>query len=248
MTASRPRSKVIQLRDRLPPDRTAPAEPAAPDDAAIAEPAVKKRGRPRLGKAVARDLSRDEEILRIAAEVVWKKGFSGTKLGDIAEAAGIVKGSLYHYFDSKEEIYERLVENVRGMLDFDAEVKGTAPAADRLGHLVRTRLSTTVQYPLEVALLVRELIHMKGPAGEWAREDPKKYFNAIRQIIIQGQKEGTFRAVDPDIIASVIHGIFAHLPNWYRRGGRIEPDALTDEVTEYILAGLLKPGARKPAK
>lgn len=237
-------SNIVDIRDRVAKEDS--AKPAAPE-AAPQEP-VKRRGRPRLGKAVARDLSRDEEILKIAAEVVWKKGFSGTKLGDIAEAAGIVKGSLYHYFDSKEEIYERLVKNVRGMLDFDAEVKGSAPAAERLEHLVRTRLETTVQYPLEVALLVRELIHMKGPVGDWAREDPKKYFNAIRQIIIQGQKEGAFRPVDPDIIASVIHGIFAQLPNWYRRGGRISPDALTDEVTEYILAGLLVERPKRSAK
>ncbi|WP_281783680.1 TetR/AcrR family transcriptional regulator [Sinimarinibacterium flocculans] len=238
------RSKVVSIHDRSGKESGEAHAGKAAGSEVTAEP-VKRRGRPRLGKAVARDLSRDEEILRIAAEVVWKKGFSGTKLGDIAEAAGIVKGSLYHYFDSKEEIYERLVKNVRGMLDFDAEVKGSSPAAERLEHLVRTRLDTTVQYPLEVALLVRELIHMKGPAGDWAREDPKKYFNAIRQIIIQGQKEGTFRPVDPDVIASVIHGIFAHLPNWYRRGGRIDPEALTDEVTEFILTGLLQNPPRR---
>ena len=207
---------------------------------AMTEIPRRPRGRPRHGSPVARDLARDEEILRIAAEVIWKKGFAGAKLDDIAEAAGIVKGSLYHYFESKEEIYDRLIKNVRGTLDFDAEVSGAAPAAERLAHLVRTRLALTVEYPMEVALLVKELIHLKGPAGDWAREDPKKYFNAIRQILLQGQKEGSFRALDIDVIASTIHGIFSHLPNWYRKGGRISPDELVDEMTEYILAGVLK--------
>jgi len=221
---------------------------------AAAAPAVKvdegvprrPRGRPRHGTPVARDLARDEEILQIAAEVIWKKGFAGAKLDDIAEAAGIVKGSLYHYFESKEEIYERLIRNVRGTLDFEAEVTGPAPAAERLAHLVRTRLALTTEYPVEVALLVRELIHLKGLTGDWAREDPKRYFNAIRQIILQGQKEGAFRPVDIDVIASTIGGIFAHLPYWYRKGGRVSQEELVDEMTEYIIAGVLKDPSLAP--
>lgn len=200
----------------------------------------RKRGRPRLGKAVARDLSRDEEILKIAAEVVWRKGFSGTKLSDIAEAAGIVKGSLYHYFDSKEEIYERIVNNVRGMLDFDAEFEGDSPAAERLERFVRRHLEVIFRYPVEVALLVRDLVRMKGPAGDWAREGPKRRQQALRLLILQGQKEGSFRAVDTDAVASAIQGIFSHVPTWYRDSDRRDAGALTDELTEYVLTGLLK--------
>jgi len=196
------------------------------------------RGRPRKGKALGRELPRDEEILRIAADVMHQKGLDGARLDDIAKEAGIVKGSLYHYFGSKEEIYQRLVENVRGRIDFDEEMKGSDPAPNRLDHLVRTRVETTAQHPLEIELLVRELVRMPGPVGEWAREDPKRYFRAIRQIIIQGIKEGKFRPVDPDIVASVILGILAHLPTWYRRDSRITPDALVDEVTEFVMAGL----------
>jgi len=231
----------------LPVKAAATTARTQPEGVADASPPRRPRGRPRHGDPVARDLARDEEILRIAAEVIWKKGFAGAKLDDIAAAAGIVNGSLYHYFESKEEIYDRLIKNVRGTLDFDAEVKPDRPAAERLAHLVRTRLELTVEYPVEVALLVRELVHLKGPAGDWAREDPKKYFNAVRQIILQGQKEGTFRPVDIDVVASTIFGIFAHLPYWYRKGGRISPEALVDEMSEYIIAGVLKdPGrARK---
>jgi AcrR family transcriptional regulator len=216
-------------------------EQATPEEAnaeAETPPAPRRRGRPRKGKAMGRELPRDEELLKIAAEVLYKKGFDRARLDDIAREAGIVKGSLYHYFGSKEEIYERLVENVRGRIDFEQEVKGKAPAPERLEHLLQTRLETTVEYPLEVALLARELVRMEGAVGDWAREDPKRYFVAIRQIIIQGQKEGSFRAVDPDIIASVIFGVLAHLPTWYRRGGRISPESLVQEVSEFILAGL----------
>jgi len=236
-TRKRVKNNVVELKTAKSAAKLEKSTPSV-----VAEPELPRRGRgrPRKGTAAGRNLPRDEEILKIAAEVLYKKGLDAAQFDDIAEAAGIVKGSLYHYFSSKEEIYERLVENVRGRIDFEQEVKGKAPARERLDHLVRTRLATTVEYPLEVGLLVRELVRMTGPAGDWAREDPKRYFVAIRQIILQGQKEGTFRAVDPDIMASVIFGILAHLPTWYRLGGRIAPDALVEEITEFVLCGLLK--------
>lgn len=216
------------------PDLTTPA-PLTP----------RRRGRPRLGKAVARDLSRDEEILKIAAEVVWQKGFSGTKLSDIAEAAGIVKGSLYHYFDSKEEIYDRILANVRGMLSFDAEFEGDTPAVDRLERFVRRHLDVIFRYPLEMALLVRDLVRMKGPTGDWAREGPLQRHHALKQLIVQGQAEGSFRQVDADLVASAIQGIFSHIPNWYRRAEHADAATLTSDLTEYVLSGLLKvPRAR----
>ena len=191
---------------------------------------------------MARDLSRDEEILKIAVEVVWRKGFAGTKLSDIAEAAGIVKGSLYHYFDSKEEIYERLVGNVRSLFDVDTDLAGNGSAAERLEHFIRGQMAVILEHPLEIALLARDLTRMKGAVGDWAREGPKKTFGVIRQIILQGQKEGSFRAADPDVVAGMIQGTLGHVPNWYRGGDAMPPEALTDELVDYIIAGVRQRG------
>ena len=201
-------------------------------------PTGRRRGRPRLGRAVARDLSRDEEILQIAVEVVWRKGFAGTKLSDIAEAAGIVKGSLYHYFDSKEEIYARLVNNVRALFEGEADLDTSGTAVERLEQFVRSRVDVILQHPLEIALLNRDLVRMKGTIGDWAREGPKKNFAVIRKIILQGQKDGSFRAADPDLVSSMILGVLAHVPNWYHRDHPSQPEELMREVLEYVLGGI----------
>ncbi len=198
----------------------------------------RRRGRPRLGKAVARDLSRDEEILRIAAEVIWAKGFSGAKLGDIAAAAGIVKGSLYHYFDSKEEIYERLFRRVRTLSDFDGQGVPGSSARKRLDYFLQAHLNVSTSHPLEAALLARDMVRMQGTLGEWARSTPKRHAGTIRQLVIQGQKEGEFRATDPDAIAGVIMGILAHVPHWILEAQPSDPEAVAREMCEFVLAGL----------
>lgn len=221
------------------PEATERRLPSSPG-AILQETATgRRRGRPRLGRAVARDLSRDEEILKIAVEVVWRKGFSGTKLSDIAEAAGIVKGSLYHYFDSKEEIYARLVNNVRSLFDNEADLSAEGTAVERLEQFIRSRVEVILRHPLEIALLNRDLVRMKGVIGDWAREGPKKNFAVIRKIVLQGQKEGHFRAADPDLVAAMILGVLAHVPNWYHRDHPAQPEELMREVVEYVLGGIV---------
>lgn len=202
------------------------------------------RGRPRLGQAVARDLSRDEEILRIAVGVVWRKGFAGTKLSDIAEAAGIVKGSLYHYFDSKEEIYERLVRNVRGLFEMDAAQESSGTGLERMEVFLREQLAVILAHPMEIALLTRDLVRMRGPTGDWAREGPKKQYALLRKLLLQGQKEGSVRVTDPDMAASMILGVLAHVPNWYRPAEQTDTPALIDEIVDFILTGLAGPSSQ----
>ena len=68
------------------------------------------RGRPRLGKPVARHLPRDEEILRIAAVVFHRKGYEATKVEDVAREAGLVRGSIYNYFRTKEDLYRKILQ------------------------------------------------------------------------------------------------------------------------------------------
>lgn len=210
---------------------------------ALSKAKPRRRGRPRQGKAVARDLPRDEEILKIAAEVFYKLGFEGTKLDDIAREAGIVRGSLYHYFGSKEEIYDRLVNNVVGTLDVEEEAARDGPPAERLEHILRTRLQLTVAYPTEVGLIGRQLVRMDGEVGEWARNFRRKHFAALRQLIVAGQKEGVFRAGDPDILAATTLGLLVQVCDWYRPGGRVGAEALIEEMVEFVMGGLREPTA-----
>ena len=54
-------------------------------------------------------VTRREEILRAALRLFVRKGYAGTKVGDIAEAVGMSAGLMFHYFDSKEALYEELI-------------------------------------------------------------------------------------------------------------------------------------------
>ena len=205
----------------------------------------RRRGRPRQGRAVARHLPRDDEILKIAAEVFFEQGYNGAKLEDIARQAGIVKGSLYHYFESKEHMYERLIAEVKSLADVEAAVKSDLPVDERLAEIVRRRVELVVRNPVEIGIISRHLVRMDGKAGEWARTYRRNFLHGLRDIIEQGQADGTFRPGDPDVLASFILGTITVITEWYRPGGRLDAEEITEEMVAFVLQGV---GVRLPRR
>jgi TetR/AcrR family transcriptional regulator, cholesterol catabolism regulator len=224
--------------------RTTPVVGAEPD--AELEDGGRRRGRPRQGRAVARHLPRDDEILKIAAEVFFEQGYNGAKLEDIARQAGIVKGSLYHYFESKEHMYERLIDEVKNLADIGAEAGGDLPVEDRMAEIVRRRMELVVRNPVEIGIISRHLVRMDGKAGEWARDYRRNFVHGLRDIIEEGQADGVFRPGDPDVLATFILGTITVVTEWYRPGGRLSAEEITEEMVAFVLQGLgVRPARRR---
>ena len=211
----------------------------------------KRRGRPRQGRAVARHLPRDEEILKIAAEVFLARGFDGAKLDHIADAAGIVKGSLYHYFDSKEDIFARLITQITDMVEATDVIREQSPPDVTLRQVVRAQAELVVENPVEMGILARQLVQMEGEVGEWARSVRRRYLDDVRDLILTGQKKGVFREGDPTLLAELVLGSVTVVTEWYRPGGRVDGEQMADELTEFIMHAMspsAAPKRRRPAR
>src|SRR5690554_5047669 len=92
----------------------------------------------------AKGLERAEPIMYIAEKLFHKQGYAQTSMDDIARAAGLLKGSLYYYMDSKEDLLFRIVEDVhevsRAQLDAARHQEGV-PALARLLHFVEEQVT-----------------------------------------------------------------------------------------------------------
>jgi AcrR family transcriptional regulator len=217
------------------------SQPVADD---TEDPRAPRRGRPRQGKPIARHLPRDEEILKIAGEVFFQRGFDGAKLEDIAKEAGIVKGSLYHYFESKEDIYSRLIEEIVTLADFKEPIDPSISPNVRLEEMVRRRVDMVARNPVEIGILGRQMAHMDGEIGDWARNYRRRNYEALRDVIVAGQEIGEFRPADADALAAFILGSLTVLCEWYRPGGRIDGEHLGDEMAEFIMAAVRAPSPK----
>src|SRR5690348_10020612 len=94
--------------------------------------------------------SRWDEVLSVAAEVFGEKGYRAATLRDIASRLGMLKGSLYYYIDSKEDLLFEILRrsHLRGV-EFVAEtadIRAAAPA-ERLAHLIRNWMAGVASLP-----------------------------------------------------------------------------------------------------
>ena len=186
------------------------------------------------------------QLLDAAVRVFARKGFHASRVGDIAEEAGVAHGLLYHYFKSKDQVLEAVFhENWSVLLARIASVEETdEPAPDQLRHIATIVLRTWLHVPDVVRVVIREF----GRSPELAERigDLAQPIDAIQRVIERGIGRGEFRKdVDPVFAAAVVYGsIDELLTGWVL--GRLpagEDDVAAAERTlcEVSLLGLQEP-------
>ena len=161
------------------------------------------------------------QILAAAVRVFARRGYHGSRVGDIAEEAGVAHGLLYHYFSSKEEVLGIVFSENWGELiaRFRAVEEADEPAAEKLGGLAKILLRTWRNDPDLVTVMVREVArsaHLQAQVLE-----VREAFAILQRVIEQGQREGSFR---PDVDS--------HFASWIIYGG------LEEVLTGWVLGGL----------
>ena len=186
------------------------------------------------------------QLLDAAVRVFARKGFHASRVGDIAEEAGVAHGLLYHYFKSKDQVLEAVFhENWSVLLERIASVEETdEPAADQLRHIATIVLRTWLHLPDVVRVVIREF--GRSPELEERLGELTQPINAIQRVIERGIERGEFRKdIDPRFAAAVVYGsIDELLTAWVL--GRLpsaEEDVAAAERTllEVSLLGLQQP-------
>jgi AcrR family transcriptional regulator len=185
------------------------------------------------------------QILGAAVRVFARKGFHASRVGDIAEEAGVAHGLLYHYFDSKDAVLEAVFhENWSVLLMRIGSVEETdEPAADQLRHIATIILRTWLHLPDVVRVVIQEF----GRSPELAERigDLAQPIELFQRVIERGIARGEFREdIDPRVAATIVYGgIDELLTGWVLdRLPAGEDDVAVAEKTyfEINLSGLLK--------
>jgi AcrR family transcriptional regulator len=146
-------------------------------------------------------------ILQAAVRVFARKGFHASRVGDIAEEAGVAHGLLYHYFASKDELLETVFHDTWTDLLAamrDVEESG-APAREQLRGVAAILLRSWRRDPELVRVLVREVA--RSPHLQERLAEVGEAFAAIRRMIERGQADGDFRAdLDARLASFVFYG------------------------------------------
>ena len=195
-----------------------------------------------LSERAAGSEEKRRQILEAAVRVFARKGFHTSRVGDIAEEAGVAHGLLYHYFSSKDEVLEMVFRENWGVLleRIHAVEEGGEPASEQLRHVAVILLRTWLHTPDVVRVLVREIA--RSPEVQDRIGELVKPIESIRRIIERGQASGDFRPdLDPALAATVFYGgIDELLTGWVLGqlpGGDADVSAAERTFVDVLRAG-----------
>ncbi len=194
--------------------------------------------------------SRREELLAIAAELFAQRGFKNTTVRDIADAAGILSGSLYHHFDSKESMVDEILSTFQTELfkTYDEIVGSDLDARAKVEAVVRASFEAIDQHHAEVAIFQNDSAYlMQFDRFGYLREHNVRFRSMWLDLLREGVASGALRPdLDAELVFRFIRDTVWVAVRWYRPGGEMAVGQVADQYLSVILEGIA--ARRRPVR
>jgi len=148
-------------------------------------------------------------IIDAALKIFWERGYANARMADIARRAGVSYGLVYHYFGSKEVLFEMIVESWWSALYamMEKEITSGDDIRDKLVNIIEFFLNTYGQKPNLMSIFVSEVCRSSVYHTEEGLSRFLKFFNLCEQIMVQGQKSGfLIKDVPPHHLTYIFYG------------------------------------------
>jgi AcrR family transcriptional regulator len=186
------------------------------------------------------------EIVEAAGRLFAQQGFDGTSLQDIANEVGVLKGSLYHYITSKEDLLADVVQLGQQGLQENITLCNnfTGSPIDQViaftyGHVC---LNATPERIERASVFFHDWEKVKPDRRRDLVKDRDDYERYLRDVLTAGREDGS---IDPDVnirnCSFAILGVITSYNRWYRPGGPLTPDQLGREFAAFSLAAVRTP-------
>jgi TetR/AcrR family transcriptional regulator, cholesterol catabolism regulator len=183
--------------------------------------------------------TRRRELTREAARLFAQKGYHGTSIGDIADALGIQKASLYAHIASKEDLlYETMCEGADAFHAALDAIPDGLPTVEKIRLALRGHLRVVAEQLDVATVFVQEWRYLEGDRREEIVAERRRYEERIRELFREGREHSELRA-DLDENAAAL--LLLSAANWAYTW--LQPGRDTDEVADRFFA-LLVDGMR----
>jgi AcrR family transcriptional regulator len=184
---------------------------------------------------------RELEIIAAAAAIFKEKGYQAATTRDIAAAVGIQQATLYYYVKSKEELLYLVVREPIDRLyqQFEDISKADLPARAKIEQGIAVHLAAFDDNYPHMLVFVQELHNVVQALRDRLQDFPRRYQSLWEDILRQGVATGELRPeLDITATALMILGMCNWMFRWYRKGGRLDTQALAKQYAAAILDGL----------
>lgn len=186
-------------------------------------------------------VSKEQEIITVAARLFKEKGYRATTLEDIAVAVGMLKGSLYYYIRSKEELLYLVVRDpIRQAYNkLEEIVNSDAPVRTKIAQAIANHMTLFHQHYPHIAVYLHDYHHLLEKLQDNVIETPKHYQRLWAILLQQGIASGELRQdLDVKVAGYAILGMCNWVYRWYKPTGKLPAEEVATVFTKLVLEGL----------
>jgi len=186
--------------------------------------------------------TRLEEVLHSAANIFFTKGFHASSIEDVARDVGMLKGSLYYYIKSKDDLLFRLL--LAGIEDGDAfiarQIDAHGDPLEQLERAIRAQIDYIIQNRVPFGLFLHEFDSLSGKRQHKLISVMSRYNSRFVELVRRGQEQGKLVEGDPSILVNGILGMCNWLYRWYDTDYGSGPEQIKEIFIRMILKGIAR--------
>jgi AcrR family transcriptional regulator len=194
------------------------------------------------GGSQSQPATRLEEVLQSAANIFFAKGFHATSIEDVARDVGMLKGSLYYYIKSKDDLLFQLL--LAGIEDGDAfiarQIDVAGDPVEQLERAIRAQIDYIIQNKVPFGLFLHEFDSLSGKRQHKLISVMSRYNSRFVDLVRRGQQQGQLIDGEPWLIVNGILGMCNWLYRWYDTDHVSGPEQIKQVFLRMILSGIQK--------
>lgn len=209
----------------------------------VVEPASEPVQRPARGRG-------RDAILQAAAETFREKGFDRATMEDLAAQLGLLKASLYYYFQSKYDILYEILKGARQevLRRLEAVAASDLPPREKLHHAIVAFVTAFDHNYPALSVAVYERLDRGVPAIDEMKAIRRRVQQLWDRMIRQAAREGVIRKdLDLRVVSFGIIGMINWMSQWYDKDRRLTSEEIAHVFAEMVLNGLATQRAPLPA-
>jgi AcrR family transcriptional regulator len=198
-------------------------------------PATRKESQKRVPRR------RRGEVLDAAVRVIHAKGYDATSIQDVADEVGILKGSIYYYITSKEdvlfeilkEIHEEALKAVEDAIAVDGD------PLQKIRAFVTTLARFNADNPERMGIFLHDFRSLSESRRKEIVRERDRYDRMLRKLISEGKAEGLVCPdVDPKLATLAVMGMINTIYQWYRPTGRLQSKYIGSVYADLVIRAL----------
>lgn len=202
---------------------------------------LRARNAPRDAKKT-RPSSRLEEVLQSAANIFFTKGYHATSIEDVARDVGMLKGSLYYYIKSKDDLlFQLLLAGIEASDAFIArQIDLAGDPVEQLERAIRAQIDYIIENRVQFGLFLHEFDSLSGKRQHKLISVMSRYNSRFVDLVRRGQEQGKLMDGEPWLIVNGILGMCNWLYRWYDTDQGSGPEQIKTIFLRMILEGVRK--------